>query len=68
MQFLEDDKFGLLIFHAENLDGVLELDTGETAASAFANLHLLGPSTALLVHTLLHFALSILLLTDMYWA
>ena len=35
MQFLEDDKFGLLIFHAENLDGVLELDTGETVASVF---------------------------------
>lgn len=29
VQFLEDDKYGLLIFHAENLDGVLELDTGE---------------------------------------
>ncbi|DBA80194.1 TPA: hypothetical protein ACH3X2_007658 [Trebouxia sp. C0005] len=42
VQFLEDDKFGLLIFHAENLDGVLELDTGcvikaarETAALMF---------------------------------
>ena len=30
MQFLEDDKFGLLIFHAENLDGVLELDNGQS--------------------------------------
>ncbi|DBB01294.1 TPA: hypothetical protein ACH3X3_011692 [Trebouxia sp. C0006] len=42
VQFLEDGKFGLLIFHAENLDGVLELDTGcvikaarETAALMF---------------------------------
>ena len=30
VQFLEDDKYGLLIFHAENLDGVLELDNGQS--------------------------------------
>ncbi|KAL3155070.1 hypothetical protein ABBQ38_011135 [Trebouxia sp. C0009 RCD-2024] len=42
VQFLEDDKCGLLIFHAEHLDGVLELDNGcvikaarETAALMF---------------------------------
>ena len=28
VQFLDDDKYGLLIFHAENLDGVIELDNG----------------------------------------
>ena len=42
VQFLEDDKYGLLIFHAENLDGVLELDNGKRLhlcfILAFANL------------------------------
>ena len=35
VQFLDDiDKVGLLIFHAENLDGVLELDNGKTFVAA----------------------------------
>ena len=34
VQFLEDDKFGLLVFHAENLDGVLELDNGQLHCAA----------------------------------
>lgn len=29
VQFLEDDKTGLLLFHAENIDGVIELDNSE---------------------------------------
>ena len=29
VQFLEDDKTGLLLFHAENIDGVIELDNGK---------------------------------------
>ena len=34
VQFLDDDKYGLLIFHAENLDGVIELDNGNLSCCA----------------------------------
>lgn len=31
VQFLEDDKTGLLLFHAENIDGVIELDNSKSS-------------------------------------
>ena len=42
VQFLDDDKYGLLIFHAENLDGVIELDNGNLSQTALLN-RLQGP-------------------------
>ena len=29
VQIMEDDKVGLLLFHAENIDGVIELDNSK---------------------------------------
>lgn len=34
---MDDDKYGLLIFHAENLDGVIELDNGNLSHCALLN-------------------------------
>ena len=31
VQFLEDEKTGLLLFHAENIDGVIELDNSKSS-------------------------------------
>ena len=38
---MEDDKYGLLIFHAENLDGVIELDSGIPSYNTAYNVQLL---------------------------